>query len=102
MKSRIAYAGDVSIDWNREELAEGLACYRRGEFFVTHEHWESVWLTLEEPEKSFLQALIQMAAESTPDPFCSATWPVTGPEIAPGERVCRVGRHGASPELHWK
>jgi predicted metal-dependent hydrolase len=62
MKSRIAYAGDVSIDWNREELAEGLACYRRGEFFVTHEHWESVWLTLEEPEKSFLQALIQMAA----------------------------------------
>lgn len=29
---------------------------------MTHEHWESVWLTLEEPEKSFLQALIQMAA----------------------------------------
>jgi uncharacterized protein len=32
------------------------------EFFLAHEDWESVWLTLEEPEKSFLQALIQMTA----------------------------------------
>ena len=52
----------MSLDWNQGALAEGLACYRRGEFFVTHEHWESVWLTLEDPEKSFLQALIQMSA----------------------------------------
>lgn len=29
---------------------------------MAHEHWESVWLTLEEPEKSFLQALIQVTA----------------------------------------
>jgi len=29
---------------------------------MAHEHWESVWLALEEPEKSFLQALIQMTA----------------------------------------
>lgn len=58
----IAYAVGVSLDWSRGLLAEGLACYRRGEFFVTHEHWESVWLTLDEPQKSFLQALIQVAA----------------------------------------
>ena len=43
-------------------MAEGLRCYRNSEFFLAHEHWESVWLKLEEPEKSFLQALIQTAA----------------------------------------
>jgi hypothetical protein len=52
----------VNLDWKSGELAEGLACYRRTEFFQTHEHWEIVWLTLDEPEKSFMQALIQMAA----------------------------------------
>jgi len=52
----------VSLHWESGPLAEGLACYRRGEFFVAHEHWEIVWHTLSEPEKSFLQALIQMTA----------------------------------------
>jgi predicted metal-dependent hydrolase len=58
----MAYAEGVSLDWNCGELAEGLGCYRTAEFFAAHEHWESVWLTLEEPEKSFLQALIQVTA----------------------------------------
>jgi hypothetical protein len=48
------------LDWKSGDLAEGLACYRRAEFFLAHEHWESVWLGLQEPEKSFLQALIQI------------------------------------------
>lgn len=51
----------MSLDWKSGALAEGLACYRRAEFFYAHEHWESVWLELHEPEKSFLQALIQIA-----------------------------------------
>ena len=50
------------FDWKSGALAEGLRCYRRGEFLEAHEHWESVWLLLDEPEKSFLQALIQTAA----------------------------------------
>ena len=58
----IAYAEGVSLDWKCGALAEGLACYRNAKFFLAHEDWESVWLTLEEPEKSFLQALIQMTA----------------------------------------
>jgi predicted metal-dependent hydrolase len=29
---------------------------------VAHEYWESVWLELEDPEKTFLQSLIQVAA----------------------------------------
>ena len=52
----------MPLDWTSTPLAEGLACYQRKEFFEAHEHWESAWLTLQEPEKSFLQALIQMTA----------------------------------------
>lgn len=58
----MAYAGGMNLDWTVGELAEGIGCYRREEFFATHEHWELVWLELGEPEKSFLQALIQVAA----------------------------------------
>jgi predicted metal-dependent hydrolase len=57
-----AYAEAMPLDWTVGALAEGLRCYRNSEFFLAHEHWESVWLKLEEPEKSFLQALIQTAA----------------------------------------
>ncbi len=28
---------------------------------MAHEHWESVWLKCQEPERTFLQALIQVA-----------------------------------------
>jgi predicted metal-dependent hydrolase len=52
----------VTLDWNSGSLAEGLRCYREARFFDAHEHWESVWLTLDGPEKLFLQALIQIAA----------------------------------------
>jgi predicted metal-dependent hydrolase len=52
----------VSLDWKSGALLEGLRCYRSAEFWIAHEHWESVWLRLEEPEKSFLQALIQTTA----------------------------------------
>jgi len=50
------------LDWTQGALADGLACYRRNEFFLCHEHWEMVWLQCQEPEKSFLQALIQITA----------------------------------------
>jgi uncharacterized protein len=52
----------VRFDWSCGALAEGLGCYRREEFFLAHEHWEAVWLEAEEPEKTFLQALIQVTA----------------------------------------
>jgi predicted metal-dependent hydrolase len=51
----------TKLDWSSGALAEGLRCYRCEEFFLAHEHWESVWLKSSEPEKTFLQALIQMA-----------------------------------------
>jgi len=52
----------MTLIWTDGGLAEGLRCYRAGKFFEAHEHWEGVWLLAEEPEKTFLQALIQMAA----------------------------------------
>ena len=50
------------FDWTTGPLAEGLYCYRTQQFFEAHEHWESVWLKLAEPEKSFLQSLVQISA----------------------------------------
>ncbi len=50
------------LDWTTGSLAEGLHCYRKQEFFDAHEHWEGVWLKCDEPEKTFLQALIQVTA----------------------------------------
>lgn len=49
------------LDWTKDDLQKGMACYRSGQYFEAHEHWESVWLRSEEPERTFLQALIQVA-----------------------------------------
>ena len=65
-RGMVAYTSPVThamnLDWNSGALADGLRCYRSQKFFLAHEHWESVWLKCQEPGKSFLQALIQMAA----------------------------------------
>jgi hypothetical protein len=60
--SDIAIMIPMPLKWTTDPLAEGLRCYRNREFFDAHEHWESVWLQCEEPEKTFLQALIQITA----------------------------------------
>lgn len=52
----------TDFDWTSGPLAEGLYCYRTEQFFEAHEHWEMVWLKLAEPEKSFLQSLVQISA----------------------------------------
>jgi hypothetical protein len=50
----------MTLDWTQGALTEGLRLYRAGQFFETHEAWESVWLTAPQPEKVFLQGLIQV------------------------------------------
>ena len=52
----------MALDWSCGALAEGLRCYRSEEFFEAHEHWETAWLKCAEPEKTFMQALIQLTA----------------------------------------
>jgi uncharacterized protein len=52
----------MTLDWTQGSLAEGLRLYEAGEFFAAHEAWESRWLESREPEKTFLQGLIQVTA----------------------------------------
>ena len=52
----------MPFDWTHGELANGLNCYRNQEFWVAHEHWEAVWLQCDEPDNTFLQAIIQVTA----------------------------------------
>ena len=52
----------MKFDWTQGPLADGLRLYHAGEFFAAHEEWESVWLRAQEPEKMFLQGLIQVTA----------------------------------------
>lgn len=44
------------------ELLRGIALFNRGEYFDCHEVLESLWQSAPEPERSFLHALIQVAA----------------------------------------
>ena len=59
-KEKLAHV--PTLDWTAGALAEGLRCYRAGQFFEAHEHWEMVWLKAAEPDKTFLQGLIQVTA----------------------------------------
>jgi predicted metal-dependent hydrolase len=52
----------MKFDWTEGDLAEGLRLYEAGEFFTAHEAWETVWLASPEPEKTFLQGVIQVTA----------------------------------------
>jgi hypothetical protein len=49
----------MEFDWTQGALAEGLRRYNTGEYFTAHEAWETVWLEAHEPDKTFLQGLIQ-------------------------------------------
>ena len=40
----------------------GVAHFNAQEYFEAHEVWEELWLVAREPEKTFLQGLIQVAA----------------------------------------
>ena len=50
----------MTFDWTHGPLADGLRDYNTARYFAAHEAWESVWLTAPQPEKTFLQGLIQV------------------------------------------
>lgn len=50
------------FEWTSGALADGLHCYLNQQFFAAHEHWEAEWLKCTEPDKTFLQSLIQITA----------------------------------------
>jgi predicted metal-dependent hydrolase len=45
-----------------EKFERGLQHFNAREFFEAHEVWEEIWLAEAEPEKTFLQGIIQIAA----------------------------------------
>jgi predicted metal-dependent hydrolase len=44
------------------QFARGIAQFNARQFFEAHETWEEIWLPALDPEKTFLQGLIQVAA----------------------------------------
>lgn len=46
----------------KSQFRRGLELFNTGKFFEAHEAWEETWLVASEPEKTFLQGLIQLAA----------------------------------------
>lgn len=45
-----------------DKFQRGIALFNSEDFFDAHEVWEEIWLDEAEPEKTFLQGLIQAAA----------------------------------------
>jgi predicted metal-dependent hydrolase len=45
-----------------EKFERGLRHFNARDFFEAHEVWEEIWLVEGEPEKTFLQGIIQIAA----------------------------------------
>ena len=45
-----------------DAFERGVAHFNAREFFEAHEVWEELWLRAPEPEKTFLQGIIQIAA----------------------------------------
>ncbi len=41
---------------------KGIEQFNCGEYFESHESWELIWLPAPEPDKTFLQGIIQIAA----------------------------------------
>jgi hypothetical protein len=47
---------------DERRFGRGIAHFNAQEYFEAHEVWEELWLVAREPEKTFLQGLIQVAA----------------------------------------
>ena len=46
----------------RQRLMEaGRGAFNRGEFYDAHEHWEDVWNEADDPDRRWIQGLIQVA-----------------------------------------
>lgn len=46
----------------QDAFRRGIDQFNAGRFFEAHETWEEVWLRSPEPDKTFLQGIIQIAA----------------------------------------
>ncbi len=51
----------VEDDERRRLMEAGRSAFNRGEFFDAHEHWEDVWNEVDDPDRRWIQGLIQVA-----------------------------------------
>jgi len=47
---------------NDRKFRQGIEQFNAHKFFEAHETWEEIWLHAKEPEKTFLQGIIQISA----------------------------------------
>lgn len=47
---------------DEEKFQHGIEQFNSMQFFEAHETWEEIWLAAPEPEKTFLQGIIQVSA----------------------------------------
>jgi len=52
----------MSANDERAAFSRGLRQFNAREFWHAHESWEAIWLVAPEPDKTFLQGIIQIAA----------------------------------------
>jgi len=52
----------MSNSEHQEKFRRGVEQFNSRHFFEAHETWEEIWLASPEPEKTFLQGIIQIAA----------------------------------------
>lgn len=47
---------------HRAAFSRGIRQFNARQFWHSHESWEAIWLTASQPDKTFLQGIIQIAA----------------------------------------
>jgi hypothetical protein len=51
----------MEVEDRRRLMEEGRLAFNRGEFYEAHEHWEDVWNEIDDPDRTWVQGLIQVA-----------------------------------------
>lgn len=59
---RTCPTGSVVAIEREQRFRKGIEQFNARHFFEAHETWEEIWLSSPEPEKTFLQGIIQVAA----------------------------------------
>ena len=88
----------MSDDEQQEAMRIGREAFDRGDYFAAHEHWEAVWIEAAEPERTWVQGLIQLAtglhklAQKRPD-LCARLL---------RKALAKLTAHGGAPGRLWE
>jgi predicted metal-dependent hydrolase len=106
----------------RERMLQGREAFNRREFYEAHESWEDVWNEIDDPERRWVQGLIQVATgmhklvNGRPDVCATLLGKalaklVDAPEALDGvdvagarrgaERVLGAIQNGNTPRVSW-